>query len=148
MRSRHDTAVALTRSPHALRAWRTALVALVLVIGWLALSPRPPAGADLGWDKLNHAGAFAALAAAAYLSLRAARGRPVALSALLAYGGLIEMAQTFVAGRHGEWADLLADAVGIALGACLAAALTAMAQPPTPPRLTRRVRSPGSPGSG
>ena len=127
-----------------MRAWRVALGLLAAVVGWLALTPHPPPAADLGWDKLNHACAFAALAAAACFSLRSARARPAALLALLAYGGLIEIAQTFVPGRNGEWADLLADAVGIAIGALLATALTAAAER----GITPRVRSPGSPGSG
>ena len=134
--------LALTRSRAALQAWRITLLVLVVVIGWLALSPKPPPGVDLGWDKLNHACAFAALAAAACFSLRFERARPAALLALLVYGGLIEIAQTYVPGRNGEWADLLADAVGIAIGALLAAALLGAAER----ALTRRVRSPGSPG--
>ena len=134
--------LALTRSRTALHAWRITLLVLVVVVGWLALSPKPPPGVDLGWDKLNHACAFAALAAAASFSLRFERARPAALFALLVYGGLIEIAQTYVPGRNGEWADLLADAVGIAIGALLAAALLGAAER----ALTRRIRSPGSPG--
>ena len=134
--------LALTRSRAALHAWRITLLVLVVVVGWLALSPKPPPRVDLGWDKLNHACAFAALAAAACFSLRFERARPAALLALLVYGGLIEIAQTNVPGRNGEWADLLADAVGIAIGALLAAALLGAAER----ALTRRVRSPGSPG--
>ena len=134
--------LALTRSRTALHAWRITLLVLVVVVGWLALSPKPPPGVDLGWDKLNHACAFAALAAAACFSLRCARGRPLVLLASLAYGGLIEIAQTYVPGRNGEWADLLADAVGTAIGALLACTLLGAAER----ALTRRVRSPGSPG--
>ncbi|MEO6408014.1 MAG: VanZ family protein [Burkholderiaceae bacterium] len=136
--------LALTRSPRALRSWRITLLVLVLVVGYLALTPKPPPGIDLGWDKLNHACAFAAMAASACFGQRSARGRPVAMLALLAYGGLIEIAQTFVPGRNGEWADLLADAVGIAVGTALAAGLIATAAS----GLTRRARSPGSPDSG
>ena len=135
--------LALTRSPRALQAWRITLVVLAIMVGYLALTPHPPPAADLGWDKLNHACAFATLAGAACFSLRSARGRPMALLALLAYGGLIEIAQTFVPGRNGEWSDLLADAVGIAIGALLAGGLMAAAGR----AITRRVRSIGSPRS-
>ena len=136
---------ALTRSPRAMQAWRIALGMLSVGVGWLALTPNPPPAADLGWDKLNHACAFAALAVAAYFGLRSARARPAALGSLLAYGGLIEIAQTFVPGRSGEWADLLADAAGIAIGALLAGAVTAAAERGISPR---RVRSSGPRGSG
>jgi VanZ family protein len=40
---------------------------------------------------------------------------------LLAYGGAIEIIQWFVPGRSCEWGDLLADAMGISIGALLAA---------------------------
>ncbi len=145
MTSWQATLFALTRTPRATRAWRIALGVLSIGIGWLALTPHPPPAANLGWDKLNHACAFATLAAVACLSLRSSSARPAALLALLAYGGLIEIAQTFVPGRSGEWADLLADAAGIAIGALLAGAVTAAAERGISPR---RVRSAGPRGSG
>ena len=86
------------------RFWQALLPVLLVVVAWLAMTPQPPPELTLGWDKLNHGSAFVALA----------------LLALLAYGGLIEVAQWFVPGRAGEWADLLADAVGLAIGAALA----------------------------
>jgi VanZ family protein len=103
------------------RLWRTALWMLCLIVGYLALSPSPPHGASLGWDKLNHAAAFAAMAFAAVLALRNLRWhrRYVALG-LVGYGGAIEIAQWFVPGRSCEWGDLLADCIGIAVGAQLA----------------------------
>jgi VanZ family protein len=39
----------------------------------------------------------------------------------VAFGGLIEVLQLFVPGRSSEWGDLLADSVGIAGGAVIAA---------------------------
>ena len=98
-----------------------AFVILLMVISWLALSPHPPRDLSTGWDKSNHALAFAALMLAGRLCwLR----RPWALwLALLAYGGLIELLQTQVPGRDGEWPDLLADAVGLSLGWALDALL-------------------------
>jgi VanZ family protein len=47
--------------------------------------------------------------------------------ALLAYGGLIEVLQSFTPNRVGEWPDLLADSVGVALGLLLAAGLRKLA---------------------
>lgn len=103
------------------RFWQALLLVLLVVVAWLALTPKPPPEVTLGWDKLNHGSAFVALAFCAWLGLGANTWRRVlALVALLAYGGLIEVAQLFVPGRFGEWADLLADAVGLAVGAALA----------------------------
>ena len=95
---------------------------LIVAVSWLALSPHPPPSVDFGWDKLNHILAFTALAFCATLGSQASRGvRILLLSALLAFGGLIEVLQLFVPGRSSEWGDLLADSLGIACGVCIAA---------------------------
>lgn len=100
---------------------KTAFIALVLVISWLAFTPNPPPGVDLGWDKANHAGAFATLMlVAGWAWPRRLRWLP---AALLAYGGFIEIVQSFIPGRDGEWPDMLADAVGIAAGMVMFALL-------------------------
>ena len=105
----------------AARLWQVLLGLLLVLVAWLALTPRPPPELSLGWDKLNHGAAFVALAFCAWLGQGAhPRRRGLALLALLAYGGLIEVAQWFGPGRSGEWADLLADAVGLAIGTSLA----------------------------
>ena len=110
------------------RTWRALLVLLIVAVSYLALTPHPPAGVDTGWDKLNHMSAFTALALCAHLGYPASRrARGVLLGALLAYGGLIEALQSFVPGRSAEWGDLLADAVGIASGAALAAVVLCVA---------------------
>ena len=82
--------------PATRRMARFALVALVLLVGWLALVPQPPRALSTGWDKLNHLLAFAALGAAACggfashgLAERSA-ALPAVMGALLAYGVLIE----------------------------------------------------------
>lgn len=112
-------------------AWRLALVALLLSISGLALSPAPPPSLDSGWDKLNHLAAFAALALAASFSMAASlRHAGLAALALLAYGGLIELLQARMPPRQGEWADLLADALGILLGLVVAALLRRLASRP------------------
>lgn len=106
------------------RVWRAILVLLIITVSYLALTPAPPHGADLGWDKLNHIAAFGTLVIAGWLSYPDGR-RPAALIilALLAYGGAIEIIQLYVPGRSCEWSDLLADAIGIAGGALVAAYL-------------------------
>lgn len=97
--------------------WRAALLLLLCVITLLALSPAPPQQFDLGWDKLNHVAAFATLAVVALWGRCGSLWRVG--GALLAYGGLIEVLQSYTPNRTGEWPDLLADGVGIALGLVL-----------------------------
>lgn len=73
-----------------------------------------------GSDKVMHAAAYAVLAA--LLSL--ATGRPALGAAVaLGYGVTDEIHQAFVPGRFPSVGDLLADAVGAALGAGLVAYL-------------------------
>jgi VanZ family protein len=113
-------------SPRARRCWRLLLVLLLIAISYLALTPVPPKGVGSSWDKLNHAMAFASLAFCGHWSLSNWRQRWLALPlALLAYGGAIELLQLQIPGRDGEWADLLADTVGVALGLAAAGALLA-----------------------
>jgi VanZ family protein len=89
------------------------------------LTPSPPKGADvLGWDKLNHGAAFAALAAAATLGFRHFLNHRLIIAAgLMAYGAGIEIAQMWVPSRSAEWGDLLADGLGVSLGLLVAGAL-------------------------
>ena len=92
---------------------------LLLVIG-VTLSPAaylPPQAFSL-WDKAQHALAFAALAALGALAYPRRVGL-LALS-LLAFGGAIELAQAATGWRSGDWADWLADAVGLVAGLVLA----------------------------
>lgn len=82
----------------------------------LALCLMPPAQhlPSTGWDKANHALAFAVLAV---LGLAAYCGRTArVLLGLLAFGGAIEVLQSLTGYRTAEWLDLLADAAGIAAG--------------------------------
>jgi VanZ family protein len=101
------------------RHWRIVLALLAIVITWLALVPVPPPQADFGWDKLNHVAAFAALAAVAVAAFPRRTGFIVA--ALMAYGVFIEIAQSFIPPRSGDWHDLVGDAVGVAIGLLVAA---------------------------
>ncbi|MFO1250277.1 MAG: VanZ family protein [Inhella sp.] len=102
--------------------WRLLCALLTLLVSWLALSPAPPDLASTGWDKANHAFAFAALSFVSGQGWpRAARWRHGA--AWLAYGLLIELLQTQLPPRQGEAADWLADAIGIGLGLGLSALL-------------------------
>lgn len=100
------------------RHWRLLFVALLLIVGWLALTPQPPRELTTGWDKSNHFLAFSTLMVCGRLAWP--RRWLVLFASLLAYGGTIELIQLYVPGREGEWADLLADAIGLAIGQLLA----------------------------
>jgi len=109
-------------------AWRALLLLFLVLVTWLALVPKPPPVADTGWDKMNHVLAFAALGLSAWFGFGQTRLRAVmALLALLAYGGLIEVLQAQLPPRSAEWGDLLADAVGLTAGALLALVLQMLA---------------------
>jgi VanZ family protein len=103
---------------HARRQWQWLLFVLICVVCYLAVAPQPPKAADLGWDKMNHASAFAALTFAGCLGFPGSR-RAV-LVGMLALGGLIEIVQYFVPGRSSDWVDLGADVIGMAMGLALA----------------------------
>jgi VanZ family protein len=103
------------------RPWRWALLLLAVLVTVLAVVPAPPRQMDLGWDKLNHVAAFAALAVCAVFGWQSSRAaRLSVLLSLLALGAAIELLQLQVPNRSGEWTDLGADAIGIGLGALLA----------------------------
>ena len=107
----------LRRLPMWLALWFTGIAAVVVV----CLVP----GQDLPRiplsDKVEHALAFAALAASAVQLF--VRGLPLLVAAvgLLALGVGIELAQAgFTTTRAMEGADVVADAIGIVAGALLA----------------------------
>lgn len=92
----------------------------------LALLPTPHALPTTGWDKSNHLIAFCTLA---LLGLLAYPAKPrTTMVALVAYGGLIEVLQSFTTYRYAEWGDLLADAIGVSLGALLTAVIQSYRQ--------------------
>lgn len=67
------------------------------------------------WDKAQHALAFALLTVLGFLSYP--RHLKVLVLSLLAYGGLIELAQaTLTTTRFGDVVDWVADAIGVATG--------------------------------
>lgn len=97
----------------------TPLAAWAIFLLLLSLSPSPPHfDSIIGWDKLQHAGAFAIftfLAGRAFAVVSSLSHRPWWLAAIAAiiFGGCIEILQEFfTTTRKAEIADLLADAVG------------------------------------
>ena len=94
--------------------WRLALVICLSAVLILALLPDPDPRLSTGWDKSNHLLAFGV---SAFLGCFALRGRwRVVAPGLLGYGVLIEVLQGLTGYRYAEWADLLADGLGIGLG--------------------------------
>ena len=93
---------------------------LLIVIG-LTLSPIAylPQQAFSLWDKAQHALAFATLAALGALAYPRRIG--LLVLSLLVFGGAIELAQAATGWRSGDWADWLADGVGLFAGLPLAA---------------------------
>ena len=87
---------------------------MTILILWLALMPAGSAPSGFAWDKLNHAGAIAAVTGLAYLALQ-----PLGWGAAAAFlygaslGILIEILQaTLTTGRTAEWGDVAADLTG------------------------------------
>lgn len=101
--------------------WRLAFGAALLAVAWTSLLPPEDLPNVAASDKAVHALAYACLGALAVLSsLR----WWAAVVAVVAFGLLLEVAQDLSGYRSFEWADLLADAGGAALGAGLAGVLT------------------------
>jgi len=92
------------------------------IICWLSLTSTPPLiPGVLGWDKLQHAAAYALLTIliAQYLHIYTHSWKTVFYAGCLAilYGGLMEVLQMLVqTGRVGEWPDLFADILGTLAG--------------------------------
>lgn len=130
----------LVSGPQALRLWRAVFVALCAATLAVALLPATRAPEGTGWDKLDHAAAFAVLGLVGVLALRPAGGGLAWLLGLLAaLGALIEWLQSFVPWRQADFADVVADVAGalagVALGWLLRRALarSTRSQAPHPP---------------
>lgn len=101
----------------ARRRWRIALALAAVAVAALSFVPPPPDAPEIGWDKANHFAAFAVIAALASLALRAPQRRDaVAAAGTLAYGVFIEAVQSQIPRRSAEVLDVVADAIGIAVG--------------------------------
>jgi VanZ family protein len=95
---------------------------LVGAIVWLSLTPEPPHPVDFRLlDKLEHLTAYGALMFWFAFLYRRTRTRAAYAFGFIAMGIAIEFIQPYT-GRDFELADMLADALGVALGwAALAA---------------------------
>ena len=98
---------------------------LLLVVA-LSLVPQeaiPPTGL---WDKTNHILAYAALAATGGLAYRGLRAWLLVAVGLLILGAALEIAQSMLPDRVASLQDVLANAIGVALGMLLATGATAL----------------------
>ena len=86
----------------------------MLVVLVLSLVPPSPSLPSTGWDKSNHLLGFVVLAMLGHAGWP--RRRWTMLLGLLAYGGLIEVLQSFTSARFAEFGDLIADGLGLLLG--------------------------------
>ena len=99
------------------RTWQYlwfALLALFLYVGIRPSSTPPPPGYG---DLIAHAAINLILGAIAYKAFSYPRPFAAALVGLLAFGGIIEVVQSFVPNREPSFADFLADLVGVAIAA-------------------------------
>lgn len=110
------------------RLARIAAGAFALLLTYLLVAPSPLAifgddGANVeeSFDRsvsgfLQHLAAYGVFTLLVLLACRTRRGRTIALLLVAAHAGVTEAVQHFVPLRHTDWADLLANAIGIAVG--------------------------------
>lgn len=89
---------------------------------WVAvMSLRSTGNAALEpWDKLLHFVAYAIFAVLAHRAIRGKRRFSTACLGIVAYSGLLELAQSYVPGRVMSGHDLVANMLGVAAGAAAA----------------------------
>lgn len=93
--------------------FRGLFAAACVVVVWQALGPPDGPGSVIPWDKALHGGTFFVLTGMALLAFPKMKLWRVSLL-MLGFGGLIEILQSLpFFDRDAEWADLVADAVGI-----------------------------------
>lgn len=86
----------------------------VMLYGSLAPELAPPG--EYGFDKFLHAGAYGTLTGLGILSTRTRRAALTVILLAIAFGGMIEILQSFIPERSGSWGDFAANATG-AIGA-------------------------------
>lgn len=90
------------------------MASLLLVTAGSLIGPASlPALAFDVWDKAQHTLAFAWLTVCGLMAWPGRQRIPAIAGGLAAWGGLIELLQAAGGQRHGDWADLVADIVGV-----------------------------------
>jgi VanZ family protein len=89
-----------------------------VAIAFVSLSPSSGvSGAH--WDKVAHLVTYAVFAALGHRVIRGGRGYLLLCLGILVYSGLIEVAQSYIPGRVMSGYDILANAVGVVIGAAM-----------------------------
>jgi len=86
----------------------------VAVVVWGELKPST-SGPEMIWDKLLHFIAYFGLGGIATVALGRLRPAIWAAAGLAAFGGVLEIVQSFV-GRDAEWGDEFANIAGACIG--------------------------------
>jgi VanZ family protein len=101
--------------------WLIGAWSLVGVVAYLSLMPNPPEPFQFHMvDKVEHGIAYAAMSWWFCQIYQSARSRIAVCAALVAYGVLIEILQGMTGYRYFEYADMLADSIGVVIGMLLA----------------------------
>ncbi len=101
------------------RLWLSGGIVMLLVITVVCLLPSTELPGTGLSDKTEHFLAFGALAFW-FGSIVVRRDLPWVALAAIAFGGLIELAQSSMGwGRQGDLLDLVADSIGVAIGVLL-----------------------------
>ncbi len=108
---------------------QAAIAAFIIYAAAIAyVSLRPMDGVSVGsWDKLAHLLMYGVFAVLAYRVTRQSPGFLYLCLGIVAYGALMEFGQSFTPGRMMSAADMLANTLGVALGALGAKSMAAMA---------------------
>ena len=84
------------------------------------VSLRQGVGASIDpWDKLLHLLVYYIFAVFGYRAIRAGRGYWLVCLGIIAYGGVLELAQSYTPGRYMSAEDMLANTLGVLLGAAI-----------------------------
>jgi VanZ family protein len=97
---------------------QTIFLSYVLAIAYLSLLPGDAVQVNI-WDKFLHTAAYAAMSLLAAWSLPGKRSYFIALVLLCIYGILLEYGQSFIPDRFPSWQDIIANTLGLAIGAVI-----------------------------
>lgn len=115
-------------STRTARCGRMLFALWAVTVAALSLLPQEALPPTFGiGDLVQHGAVYAAGGICAAVGWRAWRGLTLAVAVGTAFGGLLELAQhELVPGRFGEWADAVANAAGLILGAASFRLLTVL----------------------